>query len=135
MIGLASVFLETVISRVGLVERNEISIQSIGVAEYLYSHFREKITMPFLAKTYFCNQQELSENFRKTFGESPISFLNRLRAEEVCALLRKEPDITLKEAAEKSGFQNVQKLLRAFKTYYDSTPKCFRGERRSETEK
>lgn len=127
LIGLASAFLETVIGKVGLIDRHEVSIRSVDVAEYLYSHFREPVTVPLLAKTFFCNQQELSESFRRTFGEPPVSFLNRLRAEEVRTILRKEPNITLKEAAEKSGFRNVQKLLRAFRTYYNDTPKSFRS--------
>ena len=107
-------------------DRSEASIQSVRVIEYLYSHYKEPITMPFLAKKFLCTQNELSQGFRQTFGTSPRAFLNRLRAEEVCSCLQANAQMTLEELADASGFQSVQTLLRVFKKEYGCTPKEFK---------
>ena len=122
---LCSILLETVLGTTALVDRSEASIQSVRVIEYLYSHYKEPITMPFLAKKFLCTQNELSQGFRQTFGTSPRAFLNRLRAEEVCSCLQANAQMTLEELADASGFQSVQTLLRVFKKEYGCTPKEF----------
>ena len=123
---LCSILLETVLETTALADRSEASIQSVRVIEYLYSHYKEPITMPFLAKKFLCTQNELSQDFRQTFGTSPRAFLNRLRAEEVCSCLQANAQMTLEELADASGFQSVQTLLRAFKKEYGCTPKEFK---------
>ena len=123
---LCSILLETVLGTTALVDRSEASIQSVRVIEYLYSHYREPITLQFLAKKFLCTQHKLSQDFRQTFGTSPRAFLNRLRAEEVCSCLQANAQMTLEELADASGFQSVQTLLRVFKKEYGCTPKEFK---------
>ena len=123
---LCSILLETVLGTTALVDRSEASIQSVRVIEYLYSHYREPITLQFLAKKFLCTQHKLSQDFRQTFGTSPRTFLNRLRLEEVCSCLQADSQMTLKEIASVSGFQSVQTLLRVFKKEYGYTPKEFK---------
>ena len=123
---LCSVLLEIVLGSTVLVDRSEATIQSVRVIEYLYSHYREPITLQFLAKKFLCTQHKLSQDFRQTFGTSPRAFLNRLRLEEVCSCLQADSQMTLKEIASVSGFQSVQTLLRVFKKEYGYTPKEFK---------
>ena len=131
---LSNILLETVLSTTSLVDRSEVFIQSVRVIEYLYSHYKEPITMQFLAKKFLCTQNELSQDFRQTFGTSPRAFLNQLRAEEVCSCIQADSQMTLEEIANASGFQSVQTLLRVFKKKYGCTPKEFKSERASTLE-
>ena len=122
-------FLETITSRVNMTKRTEWAPGALMIMEYLIANYRENLNMPGLAKALGKNQNDLSREFRMTYGESPISFLNRLRAEEVYRLLCDNPQITLVEAADQVGFGTVQTLLRAFRKNYDLTPDEIRNKR------
>lgn len=52
---LCSVLLEIVLGSTVLVDRSEATIQSVRVIEYLYSHYREPLTLQFLRKNSYAH--------------------------------------------------------------------------------
>lgn len=127
---LSNTFIETILGMVTLKSREyNPSSQAVNVMEYIYSHYKQSLSMTMLARVHLCNQQELSESFRKTFGLTPMACVNRLRAEDALEVMQKEPKITLEELAERSGFQSISTMLRVFRCVYGCTPKELRAKR------
>lgn len=119
---MCSAFIETVVSRAGLRQREPSTLLPVNVIQYLYSHFSEDISMNSLAKAFACNPQKLTEEFKAVFGITPIKYLGEIRASEVKRILLENPDMTLVEAADRCGFSNTQTLIRAFKRKFGKTP-------------
>ena len=62
---LCSVLLEIVLGSTVLVDRSEATIQSVRVIEYLYSHYREPITLQFLQKSSYARSTSCHRIFAK----------------------------------------------------------------------
>ena len=55
-----------------------------------------------------------------------FDFVNHYRIEEAARLLREEPNLSISQIAEESGFNSQSTFYTQFKKYYDQTPRQFR---------
>jgi AraC family cel operon transcriptional repressor len=72
-----------------------------------------------------CHPSHLCKSFKRYFGETPTSFLNRLRLRRAVRLL-KEPDAKITSVATELGFESLSHFHRLFKRHYGLTPAQYR---------
>ena len=101
------------------------SRQAEEIEEYIHAHYCDsdmgltKIADDFgYASTYF------SKLFKELFGENFATYLERMRIEQVCSLLKK--GLTVEKIAEQTGYNSVYVMRTAFKRIKGMTPNEFR---------
>jgi len=97
-----------------------------AVFTYTIQHFKSEISLACIAKEAAMTQNAFCKYFKKRTRKTYVSFLNELRIEEACKLLRQDPDSDIPSIAERSGFQNISNFNRKFKQLKQCTPREFR---------
>lgn len=87
---------------------------------YLESHFRERITVPEMARALGMSASTLSHRFREETGETIIQALQRVRLEQSIPYLRR--GTPLKEIAAATGFLNAFYYSKVFRRHYGMPP-------------
>lgn len=70
--------------------------------------------------------QYLTQVLSRTYEMGLPEIINRLRVKHACSLLLKNPESTMAEIAESSGFSSESTFFRNFKDYINTTPAQFR---------
>lgn len=91
------------------------------ILSYIYEHFSEKIELQTLAQLTFCSEAHIARLFKQHMGMSIVNFLHKVRIEKSIELLEKE-GLSIKEAAEETGYQNLNHYYKYFKVYVGMTP-------------
>jgi len=105
----------------------DIEGQRMGaVFQYTMDHFKEKITLQAVAKEAAMTPNAFCNYFKKRTRKTYITFLNEIRIEEACKLLKEEKELSIAGIAEQSGFQNISNFNRKFKEIKGLKPMEFR---------
>jgi AraC-like DNA-binding protein len=91
----------------------------------LERHHELGVSISELAERLAVSRSTLFRQFRKAYGESPKQFLDRLRFERACQLLR-ETRASIKEIAHSSGFSSAQYFSQVFHERYRMPPGAWR---------
>lgn len=91
---------------------------------YIYSNYSQKIELEHLSKLTFCSESHIARVFKKHMGVSIISYVNKVRIDKAVQLLDQE-SISVKEAAERTGYQNLNNFYKYFKIYVGVTPAIY----------
>ena len=97
------------------------------VEDYLRRHYTEHITGQTLSKRFGYVPSYISYLFRKAYGLSPADYLTKLRIDKAKELMRENPAILVREAAEQVGFKNQYHFSRVFKKIEGLWPTDFKG--------
>ena len=89
--------------------------------EYIDNHFAEQISMEDLEMVLNMGSSNIARMFKKYLNQSFVPYLNEVRMRNACRLL--DEGVAIKEAADRSGFNNLNYFYRVFKAAYDMTPK------------
>lgn len=115
------------------VNKESSSRQLEEIEQYICDHYMDsdmgltKISDDFgYASTYF------SKLFKELFGENFATYLEKMRIEKVCELLKK--GYTMEKIAEQTGYNSVYVMRTAFKRIKGMTPNEFRKLNEEETE-
>ena len=115
------------------VNKESSSRQMEEIEQYICDHYMDsdmgltKISDDFgYASTYF------SKLFKELFGENFATYLEKMRIEKVCELLKK--GYTMEKIAEQTGYNSVYVMRTAFKRIKGMTPNEFRKLNEEETE-
>lgn len=81
----------------------------------------EDLTLAKMASVYGLSPNYFSTLFKKKAGCNFISYLTRLRIENSKQFLR-ETDMTIREIAERVGYQSASFFIRTFKNAEGVTP-------------
>ena len=107
------------------VNKESSSRQVEEIEQYIGNHYMDsdmgltKISDDFgYASTYF------SKLFKELFGENFATYLEKMRIEKVCALLKEGH--TMEKIAEQTGYNSVYVMRTAFKRIKGMTPNEFR---------
>ena len=105
--------------------------ESTSVADrtirYLETHFRERLSIPVIARDLGMSPSTISHRFREESGETIIKALQRIRLEQsIPDLLR---GIPLKEIAPATGFQNEFYYSKVFRLHYGVPPSEWRKQK------
>ena len=94
---------------------------------YLEENFKSHITLDELASRMYFSKDYLNRIFRKIMGVPVGAYLQRLRLDEACRLLR-STDKTVAEIAEYSGYGDTKTFSTVFKREMKITPGEYRSE-------
>lgn len=107
-------------------ESNNENIDSIKkVLSFIHEHYAEKIFVKDLAALLNLNEQYFCRFFRKSVGQSPISYLNGYRIRRAMDLLN-DTDHAVTEICLECGFHNLGNFLREFRSQTSTTPLQYR---------
>lgn len=96
------------------------------VLEYIGSNFKEEITLGELAKKVSLSQHYLCKCFRKVTGKTIFEYIEQMRVQYSCYLL-KTTDCSVMDIAMESGFNSVNYYNRVFKKIIKKTPGQYRN--------
>lgn len=95
------------------------------VLEYTFHHFHHNITINTIARVACLSRSQFSSFFKLHTGKTYIRFLNDLRIENACSLL-KNADVTIEQVCYEVGFNNVSNFTRQFRQQKGMTPSGYR---------
>ncbi|MDR3050323.1 MAG: helix-turn-helix domain-containing protein [Oscillospiraceae bacterium] len=94
---------------------------------YIYRHYTEDVSLLSLADAVHMNTAYFSRLFKKETGKSFVDFLNNVRMEAACRLLR-DTYMKVSEIAEATGFGTPKYFHVVFKRYLHTTPAQWRDQ-------
>ncbi|MBQ4065778.1 MAG: helix-turn-helix domain-containing protein [Clostridia bacterium] len=100
-----------------LTKNSQGNLHMIRAKKYIYRHLHEPIRQRDIASYLGITPEYLSSLFRKNERSSVMAFINRMKLNEIFALMRKE-GLPLNKAASLYGFPNPHYVSRLFKKYY-----------------
>lgn len=97
----------------------------IQILDYCKQNFRSDITLTDVANALFVSKSYISHIFCCKLKINFRSYINTIRINEA-ALLMRQGNITITEAAQRSGFGSIRTFNRAFVKYMGTTPKEYK---------
>lgn len=96
-------------------------------ADYIHSHYRERITLEQLARLEGVEVRRFAYLFRKYTGLFPIDYLIRYRMRKAASLLASS-GCAIREIAESVGYDDAHYFSRLFRKYAGCSPKAYRAD-------
>ncbi len=94
--------------------------------DYIRSHLSEDPPVSRLARLCGMSEPNLYLLFRRSLGESPVEYKNRLRIEHAMHLLETQKDLPIEQIADAAGFESAAYFRRRFKEHTGESPRDFR---------
>lgn len=93
--------------------------------QYINTHYAERLTLEDMARRVYLSPAYFSRVFKQEMGESFTAYLNRVRIEHSCALLRQK-QLRLVDIALMVGFEDQSYFTKVFKKITGISPLCYR---------
>jgi len=97
----------------------------IKVQEWMQKHFHQHIEIHEIAQRFNINQRSFNRRFRLAAGKTPKQYLQELRVSQAQALL-KHSNLSIAEAADAVGYQDVSYFTDLFRRLNNVTPGEYR---------
>lgn len=104
------------------------SIQQTSIEKaiaYIYDHYQDDITLTGVADYASQNPSALCRAFKNKTGKTVFQFINRLRIEKACLLLRNN-DLTVAQIAFQVGFNTFSHFSTQFQRIVHLSPTAYR---------
>ncbi|MCD8249640.1 MAG: response regulator [Lachnospiraceae bacterium] len=101
------------------------------ILAYLYGHYNEQIGLATLADLTYSTPSHIARVFKKHTGKTIISYVHKIRIEKSIQLM-KEERLSVKEAAEMVGYQNLNHFYKYFSQYTGMTPAAYMKQKEME---
>lgn len=88
---------------------------------FVEEHFAEDIKISDIAKAAYISESYLRKIFAEKYDVTPIQYVNYIRIQEACKLMKKKK-LNINEAAQKVGFNNIATFITNFKKIKKQTP-------------
>lgn len=85
-------------------------------------YLRDDLRLTDLQRVFPMSRSYLSQLFNRDLGQSFSDYVNQFRVEECKRLMDAEPQTSLQEIAERSGFHSISTFRRAFQKYTGIIP-------------
>lgn len=108
-------------------ELDDIDDNISRVILFIHSNYDKKISIEDLAKYFYTNRTTLSNNFKERTGLSIIDYLNKLRIDIACQMLR-DTNCIIEDIAERTGFSDISNFGRTFKKYTGLNPTKYKNQ-------
>lgn len=127
---LASRFMELAVYLSRQYEHQDDGIESnlmhlASAVSYIEDHYLEPVTLEEIADKSGISVRHLNRIFRAYYMTSPMAYLQRLRLDRACMLL-KQTNLSITEISYECGYNDSNYLTRQFRKTYGMTPKAFR---------
>lgn len=96
------------------------------IIQYLHAGYPEKITLMGLTKRFHTNKTTLSTRFKSETGMTVMDYLNHLRIEIACSML-KNTALSVNEILRRVGFKDAAHFGRVFKKFTGISPSEYRN--------
>jgi AraC family transcriptional regulator len=96
------------------------------VTDYVSANLAADIRIRALAELVGCSEGHFHRAFHATTGETPLSFIHRLRIERAMQALATE-DVAITQLALRLGFVSPSHFARVFKSVTGRSPRAFRA--------
>ena len=87
-----------------------------AVMDYTMNNYNKAISLDDIAEVGAMTRNAFCKYFKRRTNKTYFRFLNELRVENACKLLRSSQELSVAEIADKSGFNNISNFNRQFKT-------------------
>lgn len=111
-----------------VLDKVDMRIQS--AIDFILEHFTEPISLSDCAKTANMNYYSFSKSFHRTTGVCFNDFLNRLRIDKGCEML-KNTNYPISRIAQSLGFSSENHFGITFKSFYNISPSAYRKDCRN----
>ena len=88
---------------------------------YFDHSYADDITLDKLSRLFYTNKYYLVHTFKKTFGVSPIAYLNKLRCEKAKTMLE-TTDLSITAIATSVGFASISHFSETYKKHFGVSP-------------
>lgn len=124
--GYIQVLLARVLPRLELIDPPEAhSDLAYRIMSYLSRHFAEPVTLHTLSEALSISPSHLSHTFSRRLHTSFRAYVNALRADQACTLLR-STDFSVTRIAYECGFETQRTFNRAFREQCGLSPSEYR---------
>lgn len=96
------------------------------ILEYIRKNYAAQLTITAMADAFHMSEKYFSRYFRGATGQNFTAYLNTVRIEQACTLLR-ETDRTVLEIAFECGYENVSYFNRVFRSQMGVSPLRYRS--------
>lgn len=111
------------------IRRKKSKLDLEEVVSYMDRYYKDAITLESIADHFYISKEHLSRSFKVYKGETITEYIVRKRMEKAMQLIV-EHKLSIKHAAELTGYMDVAYFYRVFKKYYGFAP----GEARKSSE-
>lgn len=108
--------------------RKEYINRIIRVMEYIDQHLDQTIDLSKMADIASFSPFHFHRIFTLMTGETPNTYVSRIRMEKVGRLLQSETKLSIASIALDCGFENISSFSRSFKKHFNVSAKEFRQE-------
>jgi len=91
------------------------------IKQYIQKHYAQDLELAKIAKEFNYNYNYLSTYFNRKVGESFSEYVNRIRIEKACEIL-KSSSCTIAQVSEMTGYSDPSYFSRIFKNQTGKTP-------------
>ena len=92
---------------------------------HISNHYAEKITIEVLARLVHLSVSQFNRIFKQSFKVTPAQYVNRVRINAACSMLRTTSD-SIESIASRTGFCDASHFARQFKKTMRLTPNAYR---------
>ncbi|MNI71647.1 HTH-type transcriptional activator RhaS [compost metagenome] len=92
---------------------------------YIEDHYCEQLVLEDIAAQAGISVRHLNRIFRAYYQTTPVAYIQRLRLELACTLLR-STRLSITDISYKCGYNDSNYLTRQFRKAYGMSPKAFR---------
>ena len=93
--------------------------------DYIQAHYSEKIKLDDIAEAAMCSPEECCRLFKRTIGQSPVTYLTRSRIIKSLSLLT-STEMSISDIAQNVGFGSSSYYTEKFKSVLNCRPLEFR---------
>lgn len=105
---------------------NKIDPLMIRLLHYMQAHLSQKLSTEDFCSFCGMTKAKLVQTFRDSFGITLHKKFMELRMERAAHLLLNSPDLSIKEIADQTGFQNQMNFATAFRSHFHAAPSEYR---------
>lgn len=114
-------------------ENSHLAATNHGIShamQYVKENLDRTISIDELARKAYMSKSSLFRCFQNEFGMTPVQYINQLRIERACLLLR-DPHNSVTDVCFMVGYSSVSYFITLFKTLRGITPKQFQAQARN----
>lgn len=98
------------------------------IRDFIDKNYQQTIRVADFASRYFFSKEYLSRLFKQRHGANIYEYLQQVRMSRAKELLL-NPDMKVKDIAQRTGFEEKSYFSKAFRTYFGVSPTAFRAEK------
>lgn len=110
-------------------KKTEKEVHAEAIASWINDHYREKISLDRISTELNLSKYYTSHVFKEVTGFTVMEYVMGCRLHQVKYLLEMEPDLTLAQISNSTGFESVAHFSRFFKEKTGKTPSQYRKDK------